>query len=324
MIKTNLSSISALTFSLFILVLVAFDVQNAHAQSGVVNTLPDLIVLEGKKHTIPAQRWEFSRVEVQKGATLIVTPGSNDVLHLVVRGSFILNGTILAEGFSSEERQITLNVPGRPPVSLSYTNTNKGGRGGNGGQGGGNIGGVGATGGVDFGGGGGGGGGRFADATGVRNFTGTAGQDDRGGPAGRCGRVGGDGALRSNLGNGGAIYLEIYGDFDGREGLIKVTGSPGNKGADGGRGVGAGSPYGCQHGAGGGGGGAPGGQGGFVVVYFTGRVLTDYPQVLTSGGTGGAGGLSPADGPVRAGTPGTAGQRGKSGQVFWFPATVAP
>lgn len=281
--------------------------------------LPELVVKAGTSYPIAAQRWEYRRVEIHEGATLAVQPGGSNVLHLVVRGPMILKGTIVAERFSSDDRQVTVAVPGRPPLTLEYASTNKGGAGGNGGSAAGVQSGTGAAGSLEYGGGGGAGGGRFADATGVKRYPGASAQGERGaqGGPGDCGRSGGNAGMRSNLGNGGIVYLEVHGDFDGSNGRIQASGARGENGADGGTGYFPNSSYGCQSGAGGGGGGAPGGHGGFVVGYVSGNVVA-YPQVISSGGEGGNGGASPGHFP---GAAGGKGQRGKSGNAYWFTPT---
>ncbi|HYH97809.1 hypothetical protein [Hyalangium sp.] len=298
---------------------------NVSAQpAGTTAALPDLIVPAGKTHRLAAQRWEFGRVEIGEGATLQVAPGSMDMFHLVVRGPLILKGSIVAEEFTSEARQVTVNVPGQPPLVLAYKNTNRAGAGGFGGSGGGNGGGPGAAGTFEVGGGGGGGGGRFQDATGVKNYTGKAAQGERGGAPGpgMCGMNGGDGAWRDEHANGGVVYLEVHGDFDGTGGAILTQGKNGKAGNAGGKASSPNSSYGCQSGAGGGGGGGPGGHGGYVVGYIKGRVVA-YPRTVTTGGRGGEGGASPGPSNM-VGTPGSRGQSGNSGSVFWYPVNTAP
>lgn len=279
--------------------------------------LPELVIAPGDTLSLPAQRYEYARVVIGEGATLVVAAGG-DALHLVVRGPMRLAGTIRAKGFSSQERQVALAVPGRPPQMLGYRNANRGGAGGDGGAAAGVNGGRGAQASDDIGGGGGSGGGRFADATGVRRYPGRDATDNRGAQGGpNCGGRGGNAGERPTAGNGGIVFLEVHGDFDGSGGRIDVSGSPGGRGGDGERDRFPSSSYGCQGGAGGGGGGGPGGQGGFVVGYVAGTVA-GYPQTVTIGGQGGEGGASPATHNF-GGTPGGRGRPGASGAVFWYP-----
>jgi hypothetical protein len=279
--------------------------------------LPELVVKAGQTMPLAAQRYEYSRVVIEHDAVLEVTPGG-DALHLVVRGPMTLAGTIRARGFSAQERQVTLAVPGHSPATLNYRNTNRGGFGGDGGAAAGVNGGRGAAGTGDEGGGGGSGGGRFQDATGTKLYPGKnaiGSQGAQGGP--NCGGRGGDAGGRPISGNGGIVYLEVYGDLDGNSGRIDVSGSPGERGGDGQHDVFPSSSYGCQGGAGGGGGGGPGGQGGYVVGYVKGNV-TAYPQTITVGGSGGVGGASPSTHNFGGGAGGR-GQPGASGAVYWYP-----
>lgn len=280
--------------------------------------LPELVVKSGQTIRLSAQRYEYSRVTIERDGVVEVMPGG-DALHLVVRGPVKVAGTILARGFSSQERQVTLAVPGRAPLTLPYRNANRGGAGGDGGAAAGVPSGRGARGDLDTGGGGGSGGGRWQDALGTKLYPGRDATDDRGAQGGpQCGGRGGNAGGRSEAGNGGVVYLEVYGDFDGTDGRIDVSGQPGARGADGQHDQFPSSSYGCQGGAGGGGGGGPGGQGGFVVGYVQG-VIAGYPSTVTVGGSGGAGGASPSSHDFGGGAGGR-GQAGASGAVYWFGA----
>lgn len=282
--------------------------------------VPELIVPTGEERHITAQRHEFSRIEIQEDATLIVERGSDGVLHLICHGDFILRGTLTAMFFSSAARTHLLKIPSQStPVEIVYQNTNTGGRGGNGGTGGVNTGGAGAAGTVDYGGGGGGGGGYRNARPSPINWKGTDAQENVGGQAGQyCGNAGGHGAMRDPRGNGGTVFLNIAGNFDGGGGAILAVGLTGAGGSNGGPDVGGGTgAYTPVNGGGGGGGGGPGGHGGFVVAYIAGEVI-DYPTVRLDGGLGGPPGRTRGNQP---GTDGFTGQPGTSGKSYWFTAS---
>jgi hypothetical protein len=304
------------------LLLILLPTSNVFPQTST--TLPDLIVPANTTREISAQRWEFGRVDIGEGATLQVTPGGQGYLHLVVRGPMVLKGTITAQGFSSNERTLNLVVPGVSPLRLSYTNSNRGGRGGRGGFYGVGVvsGGAGAPGTVEAGGGGGGAGG-WANYHGGGSYNGNNAQDEVGGSPQPCGPAGGNGGFRAEEANGGAVFLEIHGDFDGGGGTITVNGTgghPGNAGAN--RSWPSSGSRGCYSGAGAGGGGGPGGQGGYIVVYVAGKV-TQYPTVSVEGGSGGQGGAPGYQTDGRA-TKGADGQPGRSGEVYWYPVQNQP
>lgn len=288
-----------------------------HSASKADEPLPPLLVESGKTKIISAQRYEFSKVEIQKDARLVVKSGAA-MLHLVVKGPMKLYGVIEARSFNSDERQVTLAIAGQQtPLQLEFRNTNRGGNGGHGGAGAVNVGGQGAVGNSDAGGGGGGGGGR--ELRPLKDYLGKPASGEVGGgwAGGGCGAMGGNGARRSVNGNGGIVFLEVAGDFDGSGGTIDVRGDIGPRGSDGGLPqfppmAGAG----CIGGGGGGGGGAPGGQGGYVVAYVDGSIAA-YPATETAGGDGGDGGAAKQEGD-RSGSQGTKGQRGASGRAFWF------
>lgn len=271
--------------------------------------IPALNVQTGQTHRLPAQRWEFASINIEQGATLIVETGGGYVLHLIVHGPMTLRGRIIARDFNTEERQLTLGVQGSPPITVAYSNRNRGGNGGNGQNQHTGRGGRGARGTTEFGGGGG---------SGAEYMTGKPTQwvrdgadagDDRGAPpVGICGGNGGSGAVRAQHGNGGAIILEVAGPFDGFGGTIDLSGSRGASGQPG-TGRTLNSTH-CGIGSGGGGGGGPGGQGGFLVARLAGG-SNGYPEVNVTGGKGGPGG-----GPT--GSPGSAGEPGASGAVHWI------
>lgn len=280
-------------------------------------TAPPLIVAAGRDHRITAQRHEFSRVEIHRGAQLIVEGGSEGVLHLICHGDFMLRGEIIAMRFSSSERTHLLKIPSQPgPLEIAFQNTNVGGRGGNGGTGGTNTGGSGAPGTVNHGGGGGGGGGYRNARPSPIQWKGTDAQENVGGQAGRyCGNAGGNGGVRDPNGNGGVIFLNVAGNFDGGGGTVIAEGEPGENGANGGPDIGGGTgAYTPVNGGGGGGGGGPGGHGGFLVAYVAGEIV-DYPQARLKGGRGGDAGRTVGSSP---GTHGFAGQPGTSGRTYWY------
>jgi hypothetical protein len=173
---------------------------------------------------------------------------------------------------------------------------------------------------TNWGGGGGSGGGRFQQAVKpyLIDYKGLNASDQRGAnsPGAGCGAMGGNGARRADYANGGIVFLEVYGAFDGTNGSIDVSGSDGAGGRPGARSSFPNSSYGCQSGGGGGGGGAPGGQGGYVIGYFAGDIIA-YPNVRTNGGRGGAGGSAPGDQGM-TGTAGSEGENGRSGKVMFF------
>lgn len=266
---------------------------------------------------MPAQRYEFARVEIKENAQLIIDAGSDGIFHVICRGDFILRGSIVARDFSSSERTHLLKIPSQPaPLEIVFQNTNTGGRGGNGGTGGTNLGGTGAPGTTEYGGGGGGGGGYRNARPQPINWKGTDAQQNVGGQAGQyCGCAGGHGGMRNTLGNGGVMFLDVGGDFIGDGGAVYAEGAAGQAGTNGGPEVGGGSgAYTPMNGGGGGGGGAPGNQGGFLVVYVGGTIV-GYPQLRVAGGQGGAGGRSLGN---YLGTNGFSGQPGKSGRAYWF------
>ena len=278
---------------------------------------PDLIIEAGRDHRITAQRHEFSRVEIHEGAQLIVEGGSEGILHLICHGDFLLRGEIVAMRFSNSERTHLLKIPSQSqPLEISFQNRNVGGRGGNGGTGGTNTGGAGALGTVDFGGGGGGGGGYRNARPRPIQWKGTDAQQYVGGQAGRyCGNAGGNGGMRRPNGNGGVVFLNVAGNFDGGGGAVIAEGERGEDGANGGPNAGGGSgAYTPVNGGGGGGGGGPGGHGGFLVAYVAGEIV-DYPQARLKGGRGGDPGRSLIGSP---GTPGFPGQPGTSGRSYWY------
>jgi hypothetical protein len=278
--------------------------------------LPELVVKSGQSIPIAAKRWEFSRLEIQEGGYLVVESGTGEPLHLVIKGPARIAGQLVAKRMRSGEKQLTVAVPGQPPLTLNYKENNRGGAGGNGGSTVSVQGGRGAAGSVEGGGGGGAGGGHHIDRLGQRRHPGASAQDTRGAQGGpnECGRTGGNGAERSEWADGGVIQLTVFGEFDGTGGTIDVSGLPGAPGVNGGTGSYPQLNYGCQGAAGGGGGGGPGGQGGYVVGYLAGPIL-GYPRVQTQGGAGGKGGASPGD---MSGQVGGKGQNGASGAVFWF------
>jgi hypothetical protein len=274
-----------------------------------VAPLPDLIVKRDENRTIPAQRWEFRNVLIEPGGVLTVTKGASDILHLIVRGSFVVHGRIVAEQFDSRERQVSLDVPDHPGFTIRYSNSNNGGFGGYGAGVRTVGGGAGAEGSADFGGGGGGGGVWIYGPPRFEAPGGTA-RGPQGGIPPPNGTAGGNGARRSNQANGGIVFLDIDGDFDGTGGNIRLMGSDGPPGADGLPGAGASTYY--NQGASGGGGGAPGGHGGFLVAFIRGRIVA-YPTVDISGGHGGRGGRA-----TNSAAAGGDGEPGPSGAVYWF------
>lgn len=299
------------------LIAIAFVLSAASQPPESTKPLPDLHVKAGEMRTITAQRWEFQNVTIEPEGELAVDRGSTGTLHLVIRGNLKLNGLIVSQGSSSDEREIAVNIPGqREPLILQYTNTNKGGRGAQGGDMSRGRGGSGAVGTVDCGGGGGAGGGYNNRRDGRDYLDGASAQGDAGGAAGLCRQPGGDGGKRPEWGNGGAIFVELYGEFDGLGGLVNLAGTDGIAGGPSQPQGSSGQTRGCTYAASGGGGGSPGGQGGFLVVWFKGPLTTEYPTVVTIGGAGGEGRGNPFRG--------TKGERGRSGRVYWFPSALAP
>lgn len=287
------------------------------SETSLRDAVPPLIVEANRQLLLPAQRHEFSRVEIKQGGQLVVEGGSDGVFHVICHGDFILRGAIVARGFSSTERSHVFKIPSQTePVEVVFQNTNKGGRGGNGGTGGVNTGGAGAAGTTEYGGGGGGGGGYRNAKPKPIHWQGTNAQEHVGGQAGQyCGCAGGNGGMRNPNGNGGVIFLNVAGDFDGTEGSVFAEGAPGDKAADGGPPVGSGSgAYKPVNGAGGGGGGAPGGHGGFLIVYVAGTIV-EYPQPRLNAGPPGPFGRSVGS---KLGTDGLPGQPGNGGRAFWF------
>jgi hypothetical protein len=271
--------------------------------------LPSLILQPGETRTLPCQRWLFQDVVVPAGARLAVEPSSGEPFQLIVQGEMRLQGSIVAREWLSDETTYTLYPPVGDPIEIAFRNLNRGGDGANGTDAGGR-GGQGARGTADYGGGGGGGAANATYHGGPGRVDGGDADGDRGGRAGaaHCGAAGAAGARRAPYANGGVIYLEVAGPFDGQGGEIDVRGergAAGGAGRSGGRATTA-----CFPGSGGAGGGAPGGQGGAVVAWLRGPVAA-YPQVLTTGGDGGAAGA-----PIGASA--GAGQRGRSGSVRWL------
>jgi hypothetical protein len=261
--------------------------------------------------TLPAQRWEYDRVEIQQNAKLKVAPGGLSPFDLVVRGNMILRGTIEATNFDTDEITHEGGGPDGNPIRIEFKNDNRGGSGGSGSGINAQMGGAGATGTTSYGGGGGGGAvwwsGRSPPPF-ARN--GISASDERGAePLPICGRRGGDGGRRAATGNGGFILFRIAGDFDGSGGVIDLRGSAGIPGRNGELGGAPGWDD-CQRGGGGGGGGGPGAQGGYLLAGIKGRII-GYPTVMVNGGAGGAGG-SPN---------GRAGEPGRSGAARWFGST---
>lgn len=284
------------------------------AQDGT-RDLP-LVVKTGETRTIPAQRWEYARVEIQAGGTLRVTGGSAAPLQLIVAGDMILKGDIVYEGASAAERQVTVRGENGQPLVLDYRRTRRGGIGGDGRGLIGIVGGAPARGDTGHGGGGGGGASQLHHSQDIDRYRGANAQNERGGRPGQaCGHAGGDGAIAGPSDAGGVVVLQVAGRFDGGGGRILLRGTAGRGGAAGLPHFSPGSVHGCTAAASGGGGGAPGGQGGFLVAHLDGGVA-DYPQIETNGGAGGPGGQ-------RAGTvAGGRGEDGAAGSVHWFVARV--
>ena len=274
--------------------------------------LPDLLVKQGEVVEIPAQRWVYSKVDIQPGAILKVTESSAGMLELIAQKDFILHGRIIAQDWSSDDTNFNLVLPNSKTVPIVIRSTNKGGDGGNGGGAGFALGGRGAKGAPGYGGGGGSGGVYVTYPGAPRRVDGKDATDERGAPKvyGGCGSDGSYGGVRSEHANGGVIYLEVHGSFDGTGGVIDVLGTQGKNGIAAIAGNGGGK---CWTGSGGPGGGGPGGQGGIVVGYLAGKVI-NYPKVNTDAGQGGAPGKT-----VQDSTQATVGERGKAGWVKWFP-----
>lgn len=271
---------------------------------------PSLILQPGETRTLPAQRWVFQDVVVPAGARITVERSSGEPFELIVQGDMRLHGALIAREWLSEETTYTLIPPTGQPIDVAFRNLNRGGDGANGGDAGGR-GGNGARGTPEYGGGGGGGAANATSHGAPGRVNGGDAEGYRGGRAGwtTCGRAGASGAQRGHYGNGGVIYLEVSGAFNGDGGEIDVRGEPGAAGQDGNPSP---TPHTrCFPGSGGAGGGAPGGQGGVVVAYLhSGATL--YPRVMVAGGEGG-----PAGAPV-APNSATQGHRGRSGWVRWI------
>jgi hypothetical protein len=275
---------------------------------------PELMLQPGETRSIPARRWVFSRVSIPIGAVLEVEQGSGEVMQFIVLGDFDLQGSIVARGWSSEEVTHRLTMPDGRFLDVSFQNRNRGGNGGDGALAAGALGGRGARGSVDYGGGGGGGGAWASDRQGKPgNVNGASAQDERGAPRviAWCGVGGANGATRDPFANGGVIYLEVNGRFNGAGGQIDLRGKDGVAGASGPRA----SRYdtNCAAGSGGAGGGAPGGQGGVVVGYIAGPAAA-YPTLRMQGGAGGPPGTTAPEA-----TTALEGQPGRAGWVQWNP-----
>lgn len=205
-----------------------------------------LIVPSGAVVELPAQRWDYDQVEIQKRRCVKGDAGGTNVLDLHVRGSLILHGTIEARDFDTMEQAHTGTAPDGTPIRLEFRNRNRGGAGGDGGNSSAQLGGRGAQGTVGAGGGGGGG---AVDFRGVPRIVanGIAAIDERGAPSlPVCGRAGGDAGRRTAVGNGGVVILRVQGDFDGSGGIVDVRGSDGAAGSRGYPRTWSG--YGCQAG----------------------------------------------------------------------------
>lgn len=282
--------------------------------SANAQAVPDLIIQAGQVYQMPAQRWVFRNVEIGSNAKIIVSADSGEPFQLIIKGNLVLRGTIEARGWSSERRNIPLILPNGNQMTLSFSNFNRGGRGGDGGSIGSIRGGRGSVGTNEYGGGGGGGGSNATWHGAPGKVPGEDASENVGGRPGvsNCGASGATGPERSSYANGGVIYLQIAGTFDGTGGTLDVRGSPGEAGQPANKGFGISTN--CAPGSGGASGGAPGGQGGVVVGTVSGSIV-GYPTVLADGGAGGSAGV------VGHGTgPATAGQSGKTGWVQWLDA----
>jgi hypothetical protein len=274
---------------------------------------PALVILAGDTKTLPAGRHEFSSISIAMNGRLEIVPNGPAATTLVVRGNVHLDGRIVAEGASSEERQHTFVLPNGRSITVNYRHTNRGGDGGDGDFWLTNIGGRGAAGTMESGGGGGSG------ATSTRPGMDAAGRRG-GGRVPACGAYGGAGTFRDPYTTGGTLYLEVHGDFFGSAAtaFFALKGGNGADGIFGERNQAVSASPACTGAPGGGGGGAPGNAGGHLVVWVGGRISA-YPAVFVTGGNGGrAGAGGTRMGNADRAAPGTDGQPGPAGSAQWF------
>jgi hypothetical protein len=293
-------------FSLMIAALVSSLSISAEAQTNI----PALILNKGEDREISVQRWEFSKLEIPEGAILRAAKGSNKPLELIIRGSFHLHGKIIAQGWSSDEGAYEIRSSSGAVETLTIKNTNRGGRGG-GGAAGPTQGGRGARGTTEYGGGGGSGGVNATAYGDPGKVNGIDAIDDQGArtPVAHCGLKGTNGGLRQANSNGGVVFIEVGGDFDGTNGSFEMGGEDGRQGQDGLPAAHTSTT--CAAGGGGAGGGGPGGQGGILIVKVNGSVL-GYPALGLKGGAGGVAGKTASEA-----SPASDGQPGASGWVRW-------
>lgn len=279
----------------------------------------DRTILNGETLTIGSGSvLIFNSLTIEKGGTLRINGPTKDWTEIYILGDFKIQGQIVARDFRTPS-QYTETIEreafdGRI-LSYTYTNNNKGGVGGNGGnhiiQA---IGGNGAAGHFLYGGGGGGGAGcHQGSARSCVPTRGGNGNQNIGGSGGGGtgqGGIGGNGARRSNLGDGGLLYISIIGAVEGKDGKVLCNGEKGDNGKNGNNGD---ARRGGQGGAGGAGG--PGNHGGCVIFAAKLNNIITLPDINTNGGIGGIGGIG-GTGWHNNGTNGTDGEQGNNGKFL--------
>lgn len=287
--------------------------------------LPQLNIVSGQTVNLPARTYQYSRIDIQSGGTLIIDENSQAWCILYCTGNVKIQGSIVFHKFYSVRNEIIGKTPNGELLKYKFSMLNIGGNGGYGGEAitrglGKANGGNGDDGNTEYGGGGGSGG--ASDGYPNPNYL-AKGNDANGRNGGRrqlrTDGEGGDGADKEQYSNGGLLFIYCNGDFDGTNGEIHLEGEIGKNGNDGIEGQPAGG--GGSSGGGGGGGGAPGGEGGRLFVRVKGNYVS-YPNVFVQGGQGGQGGTgkNTVKGPqyippLLGGKNGKNGENGASGLV---------
>jgi hypothetical protein len=288
-------------------------------KEGKISLAEDKIVLNGETLNISSGSvLIYNSLTIELGGTLMINGPLKDWAEIYIQGNFKVHGEIIVRNFRTPiqySETIEREAFDGRILKFTYTNNNKGGNGGNGGnhiiQA---VGGKGSIGHFLYGGGGGGGAGcnqgsaRACVPTGGGNGNQNIGGTGGGGTG--QGGIGGNGARRSNIGDGGLLYISISGTVDGNGGIILCNGENGKNGKNGTKGD---SYRGGQ--GGGGGAGGPGNHGGCVIFAAKLNNIIALPDINTNGGAGGIGGIG-GTGWHNSGIIGTVGEQGNNGQFL--------
>ena len=289
----------------------AIDIQSKLADinsklNSNINNIPDnqgsVIVSSGETLNLtPGSVNRYESLVVEAGGNIVINDGDLSLTEIVVRGDFVLNGTISGRGFFPGGNYSANSITTGTNFNFSIPQSS----GGNGGSGW-----TGYSPGYTAYGNGGGGARSDAPCVAGSGANGnSASMNVPGGAIGTywgcgCGCYGGGGGAGGIRGkHGHSLLIIVEGDFEGN-GVINLSGE---NGAAGSAGETAGN-------GGGGGGGGAGGSGGKLFIRYAGA-LSPGIQKFIDGGSGGSGGSGGGATVHNVGYSGSEGSPGVSGSI---------